>query len=57
MSLSYLAYSQNSPLSFRLSPAEKEEFLAGVGMLSMQMQAALRVNRDISSRPVGSWSE
>jgi|HubBroStandDraft_6_1064221.scaffolds.fasta_scaffold2324064_1 hypothetical protein len=57
MSLSYLANSQNSPLSFRLSPAEKEEFLAGVGMLSMQMQAALRVNRDISSRPVGSWSE
>ena len=46
MSLSYLANSQNSPLSFRLSPAEKEEFLAGVGMLSMPMQAALRANRD-----------
>jgi hypothetical protein len=46
MSLSYLANSQNSPLSFRLSPAEKEEFLVGVGMLSTPILAAVRVNRD-----------
>jgi hypothetical protein len=46
MSLSYLANSQNSPLSFRLSHAEKEEFLVGVGMLSMPIQTAIRANRD-----------